>query len=205
MNGTTISVLNKDLKVIDGYVQLNRPEGVDPNSIGLAKITASSDNLIIMTPIPESEALPFGDVKVLADGIHQYLQDNQGLIEVKTGATALIAGYAYCVIKTLKDEGGVEYQVTMDLDKGDHVLHIEGFFSEIGTTGQREAIILNNAIEQGVINPSTMVGWASDPYDKLFTRGQLMNLSEREEYDVHFAGHPLTELRAFIKFIISNN
>lgn len=205
MNGTTVTILNKDLKIVEGYVELERPEGAPENQHGFHKVSNQCDALVIMTPIPEAESMPMGDVHQIVEGVHSILREDQGLIEVKTGATALMAGYAYSIIKTLQDPSGVSYYVSFDLDKGDHTLHIEGYFDEIGTTGQRETIILNNAIEQRVIDSSTMKGWVSDPYDKSFTRGQLMNLSEREEYDVHFPEHPLTLARQFVKFLISNN
>lgn len=202
---TVVNILNKDFRIPDGYGALPRPEGVPELQVGYAKQTNTCNALIVMTPISEAEALPMGDVPQVVEGLHQYLMDNQGLIDVKTGATALMAGYCLTVIKTLQEPSGVEYYLVFDVDKGDHVLHVEGYFSEVGVTGQRESIILNNAVQQKVIDMSTMAGWTSDPFDKSFTRGALMNLSEREEYDVHFAGHPLTELRAFIKYIIANN
>ena len=49
-----------------------------------------------------------------------------------------------------------------------------------------------------------LVGWFKDPYDESYTKGVLMNLSEKEEFDEIFPNHPLTEARAFIDFILNN-
>ncbi len=43
-----------------------------------------------------------------------------------------------------------------------------------------------------------MQGWQQDPYDPAFTKGFLMNQSEKPEYDKSFPEHPLSLLRSAI-------
>lgn len=47
--------------------------------------------------------------------------------------------------------------------------------------------------------------WIYDPYDKSFTKGLLMNLSEDRRFDAEFPEQSLTEVRIFADFIIGNN
>jgi hypothetical protein len=83
-------------------------------------------------------------------------------------------------------------------------LCVKGQFEERGETGKRETMIYEVAQKKDLIK-SISEGWSCDPYDKNFTRGVLMNLSEQREYDSYFFTHPLTEMRRLIKYIIENN
>lgn len=44
-----------------------------------------------------------------------------------------------------------------------------------------------------------------DPYDETYTKGFLMNAAEDEIFDEHFPDNPLTVLRHYIKWVITNN
>ena len=44
-----------------------------------------------------------------------------------------------------------------------------------------------------------------DPYDETYNKGLRMNLAEKEEYDVVFPEHPLSEARNLVKIIIEKN
>ena len=75
---------------------------------------------------------------------------------------------------------------------------------EQGTTGLREAVVLNELLGEGQIKSAPsgeLIGWSADPYDTALTGGILRNLSEDEKYDAKFAFHPLTRARRIMKML----
>ena len=67
------------------------------------------------------------------------------------------------------------------------------------TTGHRDSMMMMKISTELKVNPlefMQMKVWEEDPYDSLYTRGALMNLSERQEYDKLFPYHPLSILRS---------
>ena len=93
------------------------------------------------------------------------------------------------------------------LERADGVLQVQGFFSEAGITGARDALVFALLEKQGEIRVRDSIpeGWVSDPYDPWYTKGVRMNRSEQERFDVLFPAHPLSELRKFVKEIIVDN
>ena len=154
-------------------------------------------------------SVPYGYV---SEGTESFLfgrelGEDQGIIEVVNGITREQRRYIYTVVKTLKRMQGVQYNLTMHLERADGVLQVQGFFSEAGITGARDALVFALLEKQGEIRVRDSVpeGWVSDPYDPWYTRGVRMNRSEQERFDVLFPAHPLSELRKFVKEIIVDN
>ena len=58
-------------------------------------------------------------------------------------------------------------------------------------------------LREGIVGNSDdhFAGWVCDPYDKDYTRGARMNLSEQEKYDEMFPGFPLSMCREFIRVV----
>ena len=73
---------------------------------------------------------------------------------------------------------------------------------EQGTTGIRDAVILDEKLASGEVTISeksgTLEGWMQDPYDLTIVGGFARNKSEAEEYDARFPEHPLTRLRQLL-------
>ena len=70
---------------------------------------------------------------------------------------------------------------------------------EAGMTGMREAMTMDKWMKENGA-PKTdengkMLGFAKDPYDENYSKGRLMNYSEKEEFDKDFPNHPLTIVR----------
>lgn len=178
----------------------------DPaNSVTYGKQTQSSKCFLMMLPINNQNAMPYGNEKAVIDGIHGMLVDGQDLIEVKSGTTKKQKQYIYSIVKSKLEPNGMQYILTMHIDMKDHSVNIQSYFDETGMTGFRDTTILNKMINEGKITPTNMDGWFKDPYDKNYKKGILMNLSENMEYDAMFPQHPLSETRNFIKYIIENN
>lgn len=164
---------------------------------------------VIVYPIGNQNAMPFGNETAVIDGIHKNLSDTQGLIEVKSGALHNGKRYIYRIVKSKLTPSGVQYALNMHIDDDsvdkNTCLCVEAIFNEKGTTGQRDSFILNKMMNDGKISLPDMTGWTADPYDKNYRQGLLMNLSEDEKYDDLFPEHPLSEMRKLIKFVIENN
>lgn len=189
----------------NNYIRVNSIEGDPKDSIPFMYENSSSRNFIMTYPIDIQKSMPFDDKAAIIKGIHNSLSEGQGLIEINNGETINKSRYVYSIVKTLRELSGVQYCLTLNLLKDDKVLFIQGFFDELGITGLRDTIITNKLINEGKINPLNKSAWMSDPYDKEYNRGVLMNLSESADYDNQFIGHPLTEARRLVNFIIQNN
>lgn len=178
----------------------------DPaNSIAYGKQTQSSTMFVMMYPISNQAAMPYGNEKVVVDGIHGVLSETQGLVEVKSGSTKNQKRYIYSIVKTKLNPSGMQYVLTMHIDMNNHAINIQSYFDEVGMTGLRDATIMNKMISEGKITPPNMDGWFKDPYDENYRRGLLRNESEKPEYDAMFPQHPLSEMRNFIKYLVENN
>ena len=155
-------------------------------------------------PLEDKRVMPLDDNERVITGIHNALNENQGLIEVNNGVTNNGNEYAYSIVKTKLESIGVEYFLCIHLKIGDSYFSVNLHCAEAARTGKRESIILDETIlkEEKELDMSK---WSYDPYDKNFDRGLLMNLSEHEKYDERFPSHPLSMARNFIKYIIENN
>lgn len=178
----------------------------DPvNSVAYVKQTQLSNMFLMMYPINNQNAMPYGNEKEVVDGIHGALAEGQGLIEVLSGTTKNQKRYIYSIVKTKLNPSGMQYVLTMHIDMNDHSVNIQSYFDEVGMTGLRDTTIMNKMINEGKITPSNMDGWFKDPYDENYKKGLLRNESEKPEYDAMFPQHPLSETRNFIKYLVENN
>ena len=166
--------------------------------------TETEGATIFMTvaPIEGDGAMPFDNPTAVVNGIHGALADDQGLVEVANGTIGDCGRYIYSVVKTAGQPSGVQYCLTLHLDVNGEQTAIQGFFSERGVTGMRDATVLEQCVRAGTVSPPDMDGWTFDPYDPKRRRGFLMNQSERAEYDRAFPMHPLSELRKMVRALV---
>ncbi len=72
---------------------------------------------------------------------------------------------------------------------------------EVGTTGVREAVILDKLHGDGTLKFSIddpFAGWAKDPYEPGGKFPLMPNLSEDQKYDFEFPDHAITRCRRFL-------
>lgn len=174
-----------------------------PGAVPYAVATPSAQCFFIGYEIEDSKRIPMVQAQLLS-GIRQFLGENQGIIEVEANGK-----YAYSIVKTLMEPHGVQYTLTFQEIIEDKIIFIQGSFEEDGTTGIRDATILNVLMQGGQVGTkeNPLEGWARDPYDENVKTGALMNLSELREYDPLFSGSPLMVCRELVDFLIecSNN
>ena len=192
------------LQVQEQFTKLKSLPEDPENAVSYGKDSKDAVCFLQTYPITYAELMPMTDVQPIIDGIHNSLADNQGLIEVECGKTTYEKHFVYSIIKNLNKPSGITYILTMHIIRKGKALCVKGQFEERGETGKRETMIYEVARKKDLIK-SISEGWSCDPYDKNFTRGVLMNLSEQREYDSYFFTHPLTEMRRLIKYIIENN
>lgn len=199
--------MNNDIKVNIpvNFQKLNSLPEDPKDSISYGKQTQSCSCFVMIYPISNEKSMPYENEMAVVNGIHGALGSNQGLIEVKSGITHNQKKYIYSIVKSKLEPSGMQYILTMHIDMGQYCMNIQSFFDEIGMTGTRDTAIMNKMINEGKITPPNMSGWFKDPYDENYKNGIIMNLSEKEKYDVMFPQHPLSEMRSFIKYIIENN
>ncbi|HEX7870705.1 MAG TPA: hypothetical protein VF455_11400 [Chryseobacterium sp.] len=92
--------------------------------------------------------------------------------------------------------------VTIPFENYSFVIKIQA--AEVGTTGIRDTVILNQMLMSGevTVDEKGLENWFEDPYNSNFKKGTLMNKSEQEKYDAEFPGHPLSIARKAIIEVI---
>jgi hypothetical protein len=103
------------------------------------------------------------------------------------------------IIKVPQEPHGMLYLGSLILPFRDFSLMVKVQCHERGTTGIREAVVLDEAWGDGRVGSDTdpLHGWARDPYDPTLKTGYY-TLAEAPEYDVRFPMHPLTQLRSVL-------
>lgn len=182
----------------------NLPE--DPEgAISYGKDTSNAMCFVQSFPMDAKDCMPMNDIQPIVDGIHNSLADNQGIVEIVNGKTKYDKQYVYSIVKSSREPHGMNYILTMHIVKYGKALCIRGQFEERGMTGQRDAFVYEYARRENIVKEIGGEGWFEDPYDKEFTRGLRMNLSEKRQFDRSFPDHPLSQMRTLIAFIIENN
>lgn len=199
MSTKQISIGQSKISVPEYFQQVDSmsedPEGSIP-------LMAQSDNavcLVVLQPSPPEEAMPFDNPQIVIDGIHECMNEEQGLIEVEAGGEAG-SRYIYSIVKTLKNPDmpeGVQYTLTLDKECAGDIVHVQGSFDEQGTTGLRDTVVFQMLASENGFDETKAV-WTEDPYDPFFNRGLLMNKSELYDYDDMFPNHPLSMARRFV-------
>lgn len=207
LNGSKIRIL-----LPDGYERIKHKNVIKGIASSIAnedacfrKTVSTSDNVVLIIKTTPEKAMNPDDVQGLIDGIHEHLSESQGVIEVRNGETKRGYKYIYSIVKTLGDlPSGVKYYLRLNLFCGQEVVELQAEFTEIGMTGQREAICGNLAERAGLINfaDTGFEGWFCDPYDPDYTKGKLKNLAEKEGLDGLFPDNPLSQAHEFLYAVL---
>jgi hypothetical protein len=191
--------INKRLNLPDDWQMLKTTPEDKENSIVIAKQTEYSQCIVLIFPIDKENLMPIDNPRSIIDDIHNFLENDQGLIEVNSFNKN--TPYIYSIVKTKQEPGGMLYFLRLHFIYNDNYYEINGYFTEIGVTGVRDATVYELARRNGRVKKS-LEGWFSDPYDNSFDKGILRNLSEDSSFDKAFPFHPLSEARSFIKIIM---
>lgn len=203
LGGKMIVLIDKlQINLTEDFRRIEKMPDDPENCEVFGYMTDESNCLLYL--IPNTDNFFDGDLGGIVDGIHNSLAENQGLIEVADGKTLKGGEYVYSIVKTVDEEMGTQYCLTLDYKIDDRCVTAQGFFSERGVVGMRDGVIMADLLNRGDLDES-LDGWLCDPYDKAFDRGILKNLSEDEKYDRDFPNHPLTKAREFIKFFAAMN
>ena len=186
------------------YAQLNRMPEDPPHMVAYATQTDQADCMMFLQPIPKEQAMPFENERAVINGIHRSLADDQGLIEVVGGTTDAKRNVIWSIVKTVSQNEGVQYGLTLHLSYEKSMLQIQAFATETGIMGMREAQVYEFARRKGWIDEQGS-GWSRDPYDDDYHTGILMNLSEDPRFDDAFPHHPLSVIRKLVLMIIGYN
>ena len=187
---------DKYLTFPDDWQQVETMPEDPPGSTVIMKANEESQCMVLIYLIEET--MPFNNPQAVIDGIHNSIDDDQGLVEVEA---PIPNKCIYSIVKTKMEPSGVQYCLTLHFNLSGKHYNVTGFFSEQGITGKRDTVVYELARRDGIIK-SGFEGWAFDPYDNNFNRGFLMNLSENRQFDEMFPLHPLSETRKFIKNLL---
>ena len=204
-----VQLAGSNMKVLlpDGYVRIKyknplkeMERSIIHSETFYQKTVSTSDDIVMICKIDAKDAMNPADVQGLIDGIHQNLSDSQGMIEVKSGKTNRGYTYIYSIIKDLSSKRalGVKYYLRLNLFHGQDIVEIQANFSEINTTGQREAMSHVLAKKAGLMEIE------EDPYDPTFKKGKLKNLAEKEGLDGLFPENPLTQCHELLLAVLQD-
>lgn len=124
---------------------------------------------------------------------------NGGVVEVSL-LTVNNVPSVKTIFKIPQPERGMTYiaSVTIPFENCSFVIKIQA--AEVGTTGIRDAVVLNEMLMSGevTLGEDRLENWFEDPYNPNFKNGTLINKSEQEKYDTEFPEHPLSVARKAI-------
>ena len=171
--------------------------------------------LMSMYVSPQNDVMQFNQDERTISEIHKArLDGNSGLLELQSLTTSHGINIVYRLVKHLiSDDVGnnMSYILTIDVYGDDkdiwriQVMTASSNLLDVRNSAVRQQFMEDKGIslassDQKQLNITT--GWSYDPYDSNFTKGILMNLSERREYDDLFPDHPLSVTRRILKEII---
>jgi len=107
------------------------------------------------------------------------------------------------IFKIPQQQKGMTYLASLTIPFKDCSFVIKIQAPEIGITGSRDSIILDNLMRKGAVSlgENGLEGWFYDPYDPTIKEGLRMNQSEEGQYDTMFPKHPLSRARRLQRLI----
>lgn len=109
-----------------------------------------------------------------------------------------VEGYESIIKVPRQETTGMDYIYFLNIRNYDEQMlyQITLKIFEMSPTGMRDNISMHPISEITKTDIGELMGWyRQDPYQKDFHAGNVMNISEREEFDVYFPFHPLSIIR----------
>lgn len=119
-----------------------------------------------------------------------------------------IIGYESITKIPRKESTGMDYTYFLNLNsyKEQKMYQFRVMVFEMNPTGLRDNISMHPICDiTGTDIVELMSLYRQDPYDKEYKEGNLMNISERKEFDIYFPFHPLSIIRNEIRSSIVNS
>ena len=192
--------LYKILTLPQGYQRMPLLEDDPEGSVNYTASTPAAQCFVQAYPVSADEFASQGHSRELIDRLHDSLGEQQALIEVEDGTNSNGMPYVYSIVKSRKEDEGMQYTLMFYGRCGSDAFCVHAFFVEQGETGRREKAVWNYLRDRGVVSDSDRSKWERDPYDRSLTGPFLMNLSERADFDEAFPDHPLSMCRALVRF-----
>lgn len=179
--------------------------------IGFGKSTYGMRALLITWPVNENESMSLTDRDQIIENIRTEDAPNQGLIDVRCGVTPKGNRYAYIIRKLyFADEEGnrvspTQYTLGLNIRIDGKIHFIDSSFGPSEEFGdiRRSALDIMKCGSRDL--KLTAEEWSHDPFDPEIKEGFLMDWTEDEKYDDLFPYSPLSELRAFVRYVTENN
>ena len=211
-NHTVLELKRSGIRLLipDGYEKLKGGKTGDSRvdkaneKLFYVKAVSTCNGCIIIFDTSAEESMDFNNKQGIIDGIHECMNERQGVICVESGKTSRGYDYIYSIVKTLRDEtfAGVGYFLRMNICNDGKIIEIQGFFDEARYTGMRESFTQDLAHRAGVKEYGSFEGWSEDPYDPGYTKGVPMNLAERIGLDGFFPDNPLSQTRELVRAVL---
>lgn len=214
---TVVQLTGSNIKILlpNGYEKLKYTnpfkdvaKSIANSDAAYRKTVETSDNIVMIFRTSPDKAMDPDDVQGLIDGIHENMNDHQGIIEVRNGKTPWGFKYIYSIVKNLSEEvgGGVRYFLRLNIFSPKDIVEIQADFTEIGMTGMRESMSMIFAKKAGLCDVAEdgWDGWFKDPYDSNYKKGVQKNLAEMEGLDIYFPYNPLSQAHEFLYAVLND-
>ena len=103
------------------------------------------------------------------------------------------------IFKLPQEPSGMSYVASITLPKRDFSFVIKFQCPEYGTTGLREALVIEKLGPENLLSPDgEFINWQQDPYDPGIEAPLLRNKAESVEWDEIVPDHPLSRVRRYL-------
>lgn len=176
----------------------------DQNGI---RVWYSPDNDVVglhFYNIPPDIGCDITDVQAIRNCYRQ-LAINAGLAIIEAETVMIENCHAIrTIFKVPQQPSGMTYLGSITLPFRDFSFVLKVQCVELGPTGVRDAVVLDQMIADGkviLLSDGKIQGWMQDPYDSSIKAPLMRNRSEISEYDEQFPDHPLSRVRHLLEHI----
>ena len=194
---TQATIAGTVVNVPDGYDLIDPMPFDKPGTASFTREEPGAICHLTLAPVSDPDTMP-QDTQAVINDIHEHIDDDQGLIEVAAGTTGAGRAYIYSILRTNLQPGSMHYALKLHLNAEGGTVGVQGGFDTTGSSSYRDSFVLTKL-------GNTVERWFSDPHDPYFALGNVMNYSERAEFDDDFPDHPLTLMRHFVRDFAAEN
>lgn len=191
------------------FEEIQEPQlGMPKGAVIYGVLIGQTKAILATWEVSASASMDFNNPQGVINYLHENMEDHEGVVEVMHGNTKAGYPFIYNILKQhLHDNGmpGNGYLLNMNIQIGEQIYFINGFFEEYGTTGIRDNAVFGKYQQDHPNLENPFDGWSRDPYDSDYKKGFLMNLSESRQFDKFFPEHPLSQARTYVSYIVDNN
>ena len=202
----------------ENYEEINSSfiENLSDPKLGFQMQNDHCNGILVSFLVSSNEAMDYSSKENIIKGFHEAMTQNDALIECGVGKTEKGNSYAYRIFKSKIYNGEdcrISYNLGLNIKVNRTHYYVDASFIEEGLTGTRDSIgfelfkkkLENENPDHDYSIEEVLKYYHRDPYDPTIESDFLMNVYESKEFDDIFPNHPLSELRAYLSWVLEKN